>query len=63
MQKAFESKVRAVDEQITEEDINKTNNLQDIEDIIKLIGYKSECEKSFELSSIVLEEFKYTTFI
>jgi hypothetical protein len=58
MQKAFESKVRAVDEQITDDDINKTNNLQDIEDIINWIGNKSDCNKSFELSSLVQEEFK-----
>jgi hypothetical protein len=38
MQKAFESKVRAVDKPISEDDINKTNNLQDIEKIIDWIG-------------------------
>ena len=58
MQKAFEAKNRAVDEQIDEDEKNKTNNLQMIEDIIKWIGNKSDCEKSFELPSIVLEEFK-----
>jgi hypothetical protein len=58
MQKAFESKIRAVDEKISEDDINKTNNLQDIEDIINWIGNKSDCNKSFELSSLVQEEFK-----
>ena len=58
MQKAFEAKNRAVDEQIDEDEKNKTNNLQMIEDIIKWIGNKSDCEKSFELPSTVLEEFK-----
>ena len=58
MQKAFEAKNRAVDEQITETDINKTNNLQMIEEIINWIRNKSDCEKLFELPSIVLDEFK-----
>jgi hypothetical protein len=38
LQRAFESKVRAVDKPISEDDINKTNNLQDIEKIIDWIG-------------------------
>ncbi len=58
MQKAFEAKNRAVDEPISENDITTTHNLQMIEDIINWIGNKSDCEKSFELPSIVLEEFK-----
>ena len=58
MQKAFESKIRAVDEKISENDINKTNNLQMIEDIINWVGNKSDCNRSFELSSIVQDEFK-----
>jgi hypothetical protein len=58
MQKAFEAKVRAVDEQITEEEQNKSHNLQMIENIINWIGNKSDCDKSFELSSVVQEEFK-----
>ena len=58
MQRAFESKIRAVDEQITEEEQNKSHNLQMIENIINWIGNKSDCDKSFELSSLVQEEFK-----
>ena len=58
MQKAFEEKNRAVDEQITEEEQNKSHNLQMIENIINWIGNKSDCDKSFELSSVVQEEFK-----
>jgi len=58
MQRAFESKVRAVDEQITEEEQNKSHNLQMIEDIINWVGNQSDSNESFELSSVVKEEFK-----
>ena len=58
MQEVFESKNRAVDEPISEEDRNKSNNLQYIEDIINWIGNQSDSNESFELSSVVQEEFK-----
>jgi hypothetical protein len=58
MQRAFESKVRAVDKPISEDDINKTNNLQDIEKIIDWIGNtKKDCDMYFELSSYVTQIF------
>jgi hypothetical protein len=58
MQKAFESKIRAVDKPISEDDINKTNNLQDIEKIIDWIGNnKKYCDTYFELSDYVTQIF------
>ena len=58
MQKAFESKVRAVEKPISEDDINKTNNLQDIEKIIDWIGNnKKDCNMYFELFPYVTQIF------
>jgi hypothetical protein len=58
MQKAFESKVRAVEKPISEDDINKTNNLQDIEKIIDWIGNsKKDCNMNFELFPYVYQIF------
>ena len=58
MQKAFEAKNRAVDEPITETDITTTYNLQKTENIIKWIGNKEDCNKSFELFTIVQEQLQ-----
>ena len=56
MQKAFEAKNQAVNEPIDEVEINTTNNLQMIENIVKYIGGTGpNCSKIFELSSIVME--------
>jgi len=58
LQEAFESKVRAVDKPISEDDINKTNNLQDIEKITDWIGNnKKYCDMYFELSDYVTQIF------
>ena len=58
LQEAFESKVRAVDKPISEDDINKTNNLQDIEKIIDWIGNsKKDCNMYFELFPYVTQIF------
>jgi hypothetical protein len=58
MQKAFESKVRAIDKPISEDDINKTNNLQDIEKIIDWIGNnKKYCDMYLESSDYVTQIF------
>ena len=46
---------RAVDEQISETDITITHNLQKTENIINWIGNKEDCNKSFELFTIVQE--------
>jgi hypothetical protein len=52
MQKAFESKVRAVDEQLTEEEQNQTSALQQLSFIKDCIGTSNEnCNKDFELKS------------
>ena len=60
MQKAFESKVRSVEKPISEDDINKTNNLQDIEKIIDWIGNsKKDCNMNLELFEIVYQIFSY----
>ena len=52
------TKNRAVDEPISETVITATHNLQMIENIINWIGNKEDCNKSFELYTIVLEELK-----
>ena len=53
MQKAFEAKNSAVNQPISETEITETNNLQMIEDILNWIGKKEDCNKLFELFSIV----------
>ena len=63
MQKVFEAKNRAVNVPISEIDKTITHNLQMIEDIINWIGNKSDCNRSFELSSIVQEQFKQFNII
>ena len=64
MQRAFELKNQAVDEPIDEDEINTTNNLQMIENMISWIGpNQTSCSKIFELSSVVTELLKkYITF-
>ena len=58
IQKVFEAKHRAVDEKRSDDDINKTNNLQDIEKIIDWIGNnKKECNMYFELSEYLYQIF------
>jgi uncharacterized protein YegP (UPF0339 family) len=58
-QKILLQKNQAVNEQIDEVEINTTNNLQMIENIIKYIGGTGpNCSKIFELSSIVTELLK-----
>jgi len=59
MQKAFEAKNQAVNEPIDEVEINTTNNLQMIENIVRLVGSsQSICNKIFELSFIVLKQLQ-----
>ena len=58
MQKAFEAKKRAVDEPISETNITTAHNLQKTENIMNWIGTKDNCNKSFELSSIVQEQLQ-----
>ena len=58
MQKAFEAKNRAVDEQITEEEQNQTSALQQLSLIKNYIGTTNEiCNKDFELKSEVIDKF------
>ena len=58
MQKAFEAKNRAVDEQITEEEQNQTSALQQLSFIKNWIGTSNEfCNKEFELKSEVIDKF------
>jgi hypothetical protein len=58
MQKAFEEKNRAVDEQITEEEQNQTSALQQLSFIKDWIGTSNEiCNKEFELKSEVINKF------
>ena len=58
MQEAFIAKNRAVNQPISETDITTTHNLQKTENIINWIGNKDNCNKSFELSSIVQEQLQ-----
>ena len=58
MQKAFEAKNRAVDEQITEEEQNQTSALQQLSFLKIYIGTTNEnCNKKFELKSVVIDKF------
>ena len=58
MQKTFEAKNSAVNQPISETDITTKHNLKKTENIINWIGTKDNCIKSFELSSIVQEQFQ-----
>jgi hypothetical protein len=56
IQKAFEAKNQAVNEPINEVEINTTNNLQMIQNIITYTGGNGpNCSKIFELSTVVTE--------
>jgi hypothetical protein len=60
MQKAFESKVRAVDEQITEEEQNQTSALQQLSFIKDWIGTTNKnCNETFEFSPSVIDKFNF----
>ena len=45
--KPLKKKNRKADKPISEDDINKTNNLQDIEKIIDWIGNNKNCTKTY----------------